>query len=171
MNRLVEALRRILIIVVWSPTAIAAFVIILNVDETLNQIDKAGMIIGACVFGGLITHYIINWIFQINERPLLSADNAEDDYDDRPLLPEAYMEKNRIWHFIICMVWMVGIIFLGNTRNGYSTPPWEVWYSFKSFLNYQSIIWPYLLIAIGGAILFLYLVKANYLRYLKRLGY
>ena len=89
MNRLVEALRRILIIVVWSPTAIAALVIILNVDETLNQIDEAGMIIGACVFGGLITHYIINWIFQINERPLLSADNAEDDYDDRPLLPEA----------------------------------------------------------------------------------
>ena len=156
---------------IWSPTAIAVGVVVFNLDSALTQVDEAAMLIGACAAFGLIFHFIINWIFQVNERVAVGKEQAHEESDDRPLLPDEYMKKNSLWHILICLSWLVFFIWLGNSRHGFPTPYWGMYSSMEDFINYENLMWPYQLIAFGGPILFLHLVKTNYLRYLKRLGY
>lgn len=173
MNKLVEALRRMLVIVAWSPTAIVIGIVFFNMSDAANAVDEVIIMAGYCAIGGLVAHLIINWIFQVEKSATLTAsiDQAENDSDNRPLTAEAYMEKNRLWQQLIFLVWCLGLIWLGNSRNGYPFPYWGMWSSMDNFLNYYSVLWPYYVVGFGGLFLSLYLVKRNYERYLKRLGY
>jgi hypothetical protein len=171
LNRLAEAFRRLLLIIFWSPTVIFFGAILFNLEDVLPKIDQVIMIGGACVFGSFLAHFTINWIFQVNERPPLNIEETEVEYEDGPLMPEAYMEKNSTWHTILGFGWIIGIIWLGHYNNNYSTIYWGMWSSVDSFKSYYSAMWPYFLIGFGGCGLFFYLVRRNYERYLKRLGY
>ena len=133
--------------------------------------DQSIMVFGVCVFGSFIAHFIINWIFQVNEQAPSNIEETEVEYEDGPLMPDEYMAKNATWIRIIGFGWMIGIIWLGHYNNNYSTIYWGMWSSVDSFKSYYSAMWPYFLIGFGGCGLFFYLVRRNYERYLKRLGY
>lgn len=170
LNRLVEALRRIFLIIIWSPTVMATGFFLFN-EEDYITIDQRIMIVGAFAFGSSIAHFIINWIFQVNERPPLNIEETEVEYEDGPLMPDEYMAKNATWIRIIGFGWIMIILWLGHHNNNYPTIYWGMWSSVDSFKSYHSNMWPYFLIGFGGCGLFFYLVRTNYERYLKRLGY
>jgi len=170
LSRLFEAFRRLLVIIVWLPTVIVLGIVLFIEDASITG-DLAIMIVGACTFGSLIAHFVINWIFQVNEQAPSNFDETDDEYDDQPLTSEGYMDKNATWIRIIGFGWMIGIIWLGHYNNNYSTIYWGMWSSVDSFKSYYSAMWPYFLIGFGGCGLFFYLVRRNYERYLKRLGY
>ena len=170
LNRLFEAFRRLLVLIVWLPTVVVLGIVLFVEDASITG-DLAIMIVGACIFGSLIAHFVINWIFQVNEQAPSNFDETGDEYDDQPLTSEGYMDKNATWIRIIGFGWMIGIIWLGHYNNNYSTIYWGMWSSVDSFKSYYSAMWPYFLVGFGGYGLFFYLVRRNYERYLKRLGY
>ena len=171
LSRLFEAFRRLLVLIVWLPTAIFFGVILFNVDDMQTAIDKVIMLFGACAFGSFIAHFIINWIFQVNEQASSNIEETEVKYEDGPLMPEEYMAKNDTWIRIIGFGWMIGMIWLGHYNNSYPIMYWGALSSFDSLKSYYNAMWPYFLIGFGGCGLFFYLVRRNYERYLKRLGY
>ena len=170
LNRLFEAFRRLLVLIVWLPTVVVLGIVLFDEDASITS-DLAIMIVGACIFGSLVAHFVINWIFQFNEQAPSNIEETKGEHDDQPLTSDGYMAKNAAWHLIFGGGWVIGIIWLGHSRNGYSTPPWGTWSSVDSFINYHAVMWPYFGISFGGYILFMYLVRRNYEKYLKRLGY
>ena len=87
MNKLIEALRRMLVIVAWSPTAIVIGIVFFNMSDAANAVDEVIIMAGYCAIGGLVAYLIINWIFQVEKSATLTAsiDQAENDSDNRPL--------------------------------------------------------------------------------------
>ena len=59
--------------------------IVLFIEDASITGDLAIMIVGACTFGFLIAHFVINWIFQVNEQAPSNFDETEGEYDDQPL--------------------------------------------------------------------------------------
>jgi len=67
LSRLFEAFRRLLVIIVWLPTVIVLGFLLFDESASITD-DQTMMVFGACVFGSFIAHFIINWIFQVNEQ-------------------------------------------------------------------------------------------------------
>ena len=94
LNRLFEAFRRLLVLIVWLPTVVVLGIVLFVEDASITG-DLAIMIVGACIFGSLIAHFVINWIFQVNEQAPSNIEETEGEYDDQPLTSEGYMDKMR----------------------------------------------------------------------------
>ena len=172
MKKIIEALRRLLVLLAWCPTAIYSWFVVAHLEEALSELDELLPIYGSFIVGSTVAHYIINWIFQVNDSNSKNPPQSDEDDDEVDFLTvEAYMDKQSVWLTIIGGGWLLGAIWLGQTNNGYPTPYWGMWSSFESFTSYWSSMWIYFILGFGGFILLRVFVERNYRNKLRRHGF
>jgi len=83
MNKFVEAIRRLLLIITWLPTTIFACYALLNFEDVTSSMDEAIPIFAAFIIIPLIVHYMVNWIFQVNDsKNDINQQKVPEVYDD-----------------------------------------------------------------------------------------
>ena len=86
MNKFVEAIRRLLLIITWLPTTVFVCYALLNFESVTSSMDEAIPILAGFIIVPLVVHYVINWIFQVNEsgnnrkQQRVSEASSDDDY-------------------------------------------------------------------------------------------
>ena len=176
MERLLEAIRRLLVTIVWLPTVgMVAYAVFNYEPKHANQIDEAVLLIGGFFFGSAAVHYVVNWIFQVNDKRQSFAGHHEEtqsfDDQDAPLTVEAYMDKHSTLLYLVGMTWFIGIVWFGNVKSGFPIPYWGMWSSFHAFANYWTATWIYFAAGISGFFIIRVLAERNYRSKLRRMGY
>ena len=164
MNKFVEAIRRLLLIITWLPTTIFTCYALLNFEDITSSMDEAIPIFAGFLIVPLIVHYIINWIFQVNE----SGNNrnqqrVSEAFDDDYRTPIERAQSNKLV-MLAAWGWFIGIIYLGYKNNDIPIFDFDNWISLERIIFIFKTTWIYMLIAVGGFILIQFIAEQIYKR-------
>ena len=164
MNKFVEAIRRLLLIITWLPTTIFACYALLNFESVTSSMDEAIPILAGFIIVPLVVHYVINWIFQVNE----SGNNrnqqrVSEAFDDDYRTPIERAQSNKLV-MLAAWGWFIGIIYLGYKNNDIPIFDFDNWISLERIIFIFKTTWIYMLIAVGGFILIQFIAEQIYKR-------
>ena len=169
MNKFVEAIRRFLLIITWLPTTIFVGYSLIYFSGGLGKIEPNSLDESIPIFAGFIivpilVHYIINWIFQVNE----SGNNRKQQrvseaFDDDYRTPIERAQSNKLV-MLAAWGWFIGIIYLGYKNNDIPIFDFDNWISLERIIFIFKTTWIYMLIAVGGFILIQFIAEQIYKR-------
>jgi hypothetical protein len=164
MNKFVEAIRRLLLIITWLPTTISVGYILLNFNEVADAFYDDIPIFAGFIIVPLVVHYVINWIFQVNE----SGNNrnqqrVSEAFDDDYRTPIERAQSNKLV-MLAAWGWFIGIIYLGYKNNDIPIFDFDNWISLERIIFIFKTTWIYMLIAVGGFILIQFIAEQIYKR-------
>ena len=166
MDRLVEAIRRLLVIAVWVPPLIILFAGIVDSNNLADFIKKGVLYVcaGTSVLS-FILHKIINWIFQYKKKII------EVTPEDYPMHPELFMERHNFKLYCLGMCWFMLCVSYGRSQNGLKVIDFDMMLSLEQSFESFSLTWPYMIAGFVGFILLFVIVEHGYRIYLRAKGY
>ena len=164
MNKFVEAIRRLLLIITWLPTTIFVGYILLNFNEVADAFYDDIPIFAGFIIVPLVVHYVINWIFQVNE----SGNNRNQQRDaesNRPDINTKYNDPvDNIFVYILSWGWFGGCVYYGHTVNNIPFFDFSFWGSFETIVARIKETGGYLLLGAIGFVLIQYVAEKIYKR-------
>lgn len=164
MTKFVEAIRRLLLIITWLPTIIFTCYALLNFEDITSSMDEAIPIFAGFLIVPLIVHYIINWIFQVNE----SGNNRNQQRDAESNGTDINTKYNdpvdKIFVLILAWGWFGGCVYYGYTVNNIPFFDFSFWGSFETIVARIKETGGYLLLGAIGFVLIQFVAEKIYKR-------
>jgi hypothetical protein len=164
MNKFVEAIRRLLLIITWLPTTIFVGYILLNFNEVADAFYDDIPIFAGFIIVPLVVHYVINWIFQVNE----SGNNRNQQRDAESNGTDINTKYNdpvdKIFVLILAWGWFGGCVYYGYTVNNIPFFDFSFWGSFETIVARIKETGGYLLLGAIGFVLIQFVAEKIYKR-------
>ena len=159
MNKFVEAIRRLLLIITWLPTTVFVCYALLNFESVTSSMDETIPILAGFIIVPLVVHYVINWIFQVNEsgnnrkqqRVSESSDDNGSAYND---------PVDKIFVLILAWGWFASCVYYGHTSN--NIPPFDYSAPIEAAIFRLKATWIYILVGGMGMYLIQYVAAKIY---------
>ena len=167
MNKFVEAIRRLLLIITWLPTTIFVGYSLIYFSGGLGKIEPNSLGDIIPLFAGfiivpLLVHYIINWIFQVSE----AGNNRNQQRVTEPSDHDngsAYNDPvDKIFVLILAWGWFAGCVYYGHTSN--NIPPFDYSAPVEAAIFRLKTTWIYILVGGIGMYLIQYVAEKIYKR-------
>ena len=164
MNKFVEAIRRLLLIITWLPTTIFTCYALLNFEDMTSSMDEAIPIFAGFLIVPLIVHYIINWIFQVKESGNNRKQQRVSEYSDDDNGTKYNDPVDNVFVYILAWGWFGGCVYYGHTVNNIPFFDFSFWGSFETIVARIKDTGGYLLLGAIGFVLIQYVAEKIYKR-------
>jgi hypothetical protein len=164
MNKFVEAIRRLLLIITWLPTTIFAGYALFNFEDVTSSMDEAIPIFAGFLIVPLVVHYIINWIFQVSESGNNRNQQSVTEPTDHDIRTKYDDPVDKIFVLILAWGWFAGCVYYGHTSNNIPFFDFSFWGSFDTIVARIKETGGYLLLGAVGFILIQYVAEKIYKR-------
>lgn len=169
MNKFVEAIRRLLLIITWLPTTVFVGYSLIYFSGGLGKIEPNSLDDSIPLFAGfiivpLIIHYIINWIFQVNESGNNRNQQKVFDPTDHDIGTKYNDPVDNIFVLILAWGWFGGCVYYGHSVNNVPLFDFSFWGSFETIVARIKETGGYLLLGAIGFVLIQFVAEKIYKR-------